>query len=425
MRKLTLASIFLLSLTNLKLFTSPIGDVTVTPFLLIAPILAAIYWTAVTIKLPKLIFPSLFCFSAYILLIAILYNGSTRWTTVIYSFLYIGALGFYNLNHKLDKASIEKLCKLILICFFINSAIAWTLSNLGISTGPLIDIFQIYDDGKSVRPQGFSSEPSYAAFISCMSLFTYLKISQDTTFAKIRWLALTSLMIAMYSSVYGYILIAMCFAHFISDIKVSLRNRQVKNLILLGCVLALAITLPQMTYLSNDSRLIKILSYMASGTFNINDFRVLDSSGFMRIGPTLSYASSSDLWSLKGLIGYGPGASSYYFGSVFEDAISKNHKGYADTTLGLGFIPAFLYDYGIVGIAAAIYLISKVIGSRNVFGWCFFVLLSLNANFNTQLFCFFLTMFMLIKRVKTKENASKLINPQLNVCDNAQSRAKA
>lgn len=422
MKKFTLVSIFLLSLTNLKLFTSPVGDAPITLFLLIAPILATTYWTIAIIKLPKLIYPSLFCFSAYILLIAIIYNGSTRWTTVIYSFLYIGAIGFYNLNHKLDKKSLENLCKFILACFFINSSIAWTFNYLGVSTGPLVEIFQIYDDGKSVRPQGFSSEPSYAAFISCMSLYTYLKISKNTTNTKIFWLALTSLMIAMYSSVYGYLLIAICFAHFVSDVKVSLRSRQVKNLILLASLLVLAVTLSQATSFSNDSRLLKILSYVTSGTFNINDFRVLDSSGFMRIGPTLSYASSSELWSLKGLIGYGPGASSYYFGSVFEDAISKNHKGYADSTIGLGFIPAFLYDYGIVGIGLAIYLISRIIGRRNIYAWCFFALLSLNANFNTQLFCFFLVMFMLIKRAETKEVSLKQTSSHPSICDNVQSR---
>lgn len=398
MKRITILSIFLLSLTNLSLFKAPTGEALITPFLIISPVLIMIYTISLCNRLPKLASPSLTLLAIYILATSVIHLDTARWSSIIYSLALIGTLGFYKTNaHHIKSNDVEKLSKLIIATFFASTAIAAIIYNMNIQNEFLTEIFKTYNDGKTVRPHGLSSEPSYAAFISCISLHAYLITTKDTLQKRFLWTTTVTLSIILYSSAYGYILLAICLYPFLKSINTLKYLRKLKHPTTALFAIISIVTLYIIIHTASDHRLVKIFSYLASGNFNINGLRLLDSSAHMRIGPTLALISSPEFWSFSSLIGHGAGASSYYFGSTFEDAIAVTHRGYERGTIDLGFIPAFLYDYGIIGVALTTYLVSRTLGHRNITGWLFFVLISFNANLNTQLFFFFLAIATIIK----------------------------
>lgn len=394
MRRFFLICFFLLSLTNLIIPGFSDFGVGVTPFLLISPILMFLFYYRIGdfIQLDRV--GGGIVVILYMIIVAVFNLEEARWSSVFYSIVFIGVLGFFaKYSNLIDGVSFERISKLILISYFVNSIVAFLLYLVLGDFDTLSSIFQYTNEDGRVRFHGFSSEPSYASFIVCTSMLAYLKLTTDSARKRLFYLIASVVSVYLFGSVYGYLLLVVIVFLFLSKLRSEGYYSVARNIYITTPVLVVFYFLMFGGDLE-DSRIVKIWQFLTTVGFSLDYFRGVDSSAFMRVGPLVEYVSSPEFYSFSGLFGNGPGASRYYFGSVFEDVIAAGHKGYDEGVINLGFIPAYLYDYGVFGVVLFWVFVGKVFVNRliSIYGF-FFVLLIVNANLNTQLFCFVLFVF--------------------------------
>lgn len=395
MTKLTKYSIFALSLTNLSFFGVPGASyVPFTPFLFIMPILVIIaLWEQLHLLLNNQV-SLVICTAIYVILLSIVRYDETKWSSVIFFICYLNTLAFFaSKQNILSRELLEKIIKLIMLVYFINVVVTVALYHtIGISHF-LGMIFQISNEinNASVRYQGFSSEPSYAAFIIITCFYVYLLITIDNTKHKLKWFILICLSILLFGSSYGYLLLLLLLtAILVKRLRVPL------PLVLAFAILSLMFLSFLSITIFPDARISRIILNIV----NINnvDSRLFllaissaDSSAFVRTGPLVNYFLSGNLLSLGSIFGHGAGNASSYFLQEIQYMVASNQ-------VNLGFLPAFPYDFGLVGMLCLLYLIRQMIGVK-FFSWVIVFAMCLNANINTQLFCFVVSLLCLTNKV--------------------------
>lgn len=403
MKKLLLIAAFLLSLTNLKLL-DPVGvDAVITPFLIIAfPM--AIYYFAHGIRMrsarsdygPWLI-------SAYIFFVSLMHYQDARWSSVALFMVYLGFFGFVRgRTFLIERRDIEKLSKLIITVYFVNVISALLVFKVsGSHLAPWL--FQVYDQGVRLRYQGFSSEPSYASFVVCISLFAYLNLNAESSRKNIFWIILVAILMVFFQSVYGYILFVACVSIFISRGS-SARYLKLVFIVIGGLSVTLLLLSLDLLYEPDNSRLIGIFHTIYSTGFNLDSLHNEDSSAYMRVGPSFSYIFSPQFYSVNGVFGYGPGSARHFFGTEFSDVIAQGQRGYEEGVISLGLLPSFLYEYGIVGFGLMAWLIvRRSIGRLATLSGFLVLLASFNANLNTQMFCFTVIMLCFSSKISARK----------------------
>ncbi|MEM9820734.1 MAG: hypothetical protein AAF985_06665, partial [Bacteroidota bacterium] len=176
MDRLAILLFILFSFTGISLFQ--VGKAMMTPFHILALLLSG--WMALFGKKCHLGFlVSLNFLLFYILLNGALSYPNIRYTSIIYSVVFIIELiVFYNLIRYCNFKSIEEALKLIIYLYFVNLCLGTILIATNIHWPALEQIIGVARTSAGNRPSGFSSEPSYVAFILSMSYLSYINIHQ-------------------------------------------------------------------------------------------------------------------------------------------------------------------------------------------------------------------------------------------------------
>jgi hypothetical protein len=389
-------SIFLISLTNLVVI--PVnGSAPITVFTLFIPIIFIAIFAKIYRLLPYIENPLIYLIAVYILAVAILSADHTRWSSVAYSMFYFIFYLFIN-NADITKKHLINSSKLIIISYLINVLFAKIVFTITGDLSPIKWLLQATPDDKTgaMRYHGFSSEPSYAAFVVIVALIAYINLNTDNKNVKLFFIASATFMIISFSSIYGFILLG-AFA-----INRLLKRIDIKpsRVLILGIISILLFVLARSFFASgSETRGARLAMFFLSGSWELDDFRSVDTSAFMRVGPFISYVNDTRFLSLQTYLGHGPGAAAVHFGDVFNDVIGIENRGFESGTLNLGFIPAFLYDYGFIGVGLMFLLVFRRAMKKILSIECaVFLLLIVNANFNTQIFWYVWGMFFLMNR---------------------------
>ena len=181
-------------------------------------------------------------------------------------------------------------------------------------------------------------------------------------------------MLLSFQSGYGIILLFILVI-----MKTSMRNSII--IIIVGLLLIVGTLLVKQTALN---RVLNIISNLEPG--RIEDLATIDHSASFRVLPTYHYIRNIDIRDLHFYFGYGAGQSSEFLIPFLFNVKVDHYEG--------GFLPQFIYDYGIIfGLAFALFLMRESITKLVSFETFVFVLMITNANFNTQLFWVVITIF--------------------------------
>lgn len=330
---------------------------------------------------------------AYILLNFGLNIQTAKFTSVVYSaILLVAFLAIMNCWQHLPRQTFVSVLKTIIVIYFVNVLVSQALVATGAPDEFLGGFFsRLYDDRIGVmRFFGFSSEPSYAAFIVIVSFYALYSLSGALRKRQlVIYGALVVYQIVAFRSIYGYLL-AMVVSVVIAYRELPRRMFYVLPLLLL----ALAVVTDFEALVAEGGRLIRIGNAVIAGEVtSLVDLNILDSSLFLRIGPVIAYLDSLSLADYRYYLGHGAMASTGFMTDTFYAHVHPD----ADV-LKAGFVPGFLYDYGLVGTAIVLRWVIKTISGRRLWlSSLFFLAVLFNANFNTQLFWFIIIVFTLAK----------------------------
>lgn len=409
-----------LPLTRISFFKMGMAEFTIFHFLVLVVLFFKFF---IGLKNKSFVWkqPINFTFAlGYLICVNLLYIRSIKMTSFIYSVLILTELILlYNILRRLTMNDIGKIIKTIILLYFINIAVSSVFILLHISPGHLLGkIFQIYDFDNRLRPYGFSDEPSYAALILVFSFFVLLKIN-DFRYksSELIWYVITIASIVLTGSTYGYLILAILMLYFIYSNNFILRFLEAIEIEKLRSTWKLKVTLFSLllivlvtgVILLNNNRSIKRLatifvSVAASSVDEdesegaISKISKVDGSASMRFVPSILMIESykNDKWRYI-LMGRGAGQSVPFFSGIFS------------TNTVLGFIPSFIYNYGIIGFFIFIMLFLSLFPKDKFVLLVLFILFLFNADFNTQIFSFVLFTIMLSKQIESIKQNEKLI----------------
>lgn len=392
--------IIALSMTDVGII--PIGNVPITPFLLLLPFAHMVRENRPTASADAAIIgiKRAFCALVALMAVSVAANiGHAKPTSVAYSAIFASYAWYLTqTHHAIGKQNSILALKAVLIIYFIFTASTWLLSNAGISTEAFSALLKRVWDPNSgkFRFQGLSSEPSYAAIIVVASYVGLIRLSAIRGQQRIFWSAIVLIQLMMFSSAYGYLLFFLSlFMEFWNQKKRSLGKYAIPSI---GIIAVFFI----ISGAEGGGRLANIITSISS--LDLGTWQRLDNSSFMRVGPMVLYIWNLSPLSLSGLLGHGAAASSDYFGDQLGVL-----AGQFVTTLQVGFIPAFFYDYGLLTAGAFLFFLKRLGGFRLVSPEAAMVLLVLfNANFNTQLIWFVATVLCITRAPLAKAVASPL-----------------
>ena len=345
----------------------------------------------------------------FIILVNVIYIDRIKFTSFVYTLIILlEFIILFNVVPKLNLSDIKKIIKIIILLYFINIAITSVLILFNIfPTGIWARIFQIYIFGGQIRPYGFSSEPSYASLIIVFSLYILFK-AYNFSYKReeVAWYLLAIVTVILTQSSYGYMFLAIVLVCFFVKSKLFLRsvnliqkNRvlQRKDVQVMFAVFAGLIFFVAYSFdIEANKSLQRLFNVLGSAATSDNDvfttiFNIakVDSSAGMRLVPLLhliNYFKEVDI--LHILVGHGAGQATLFYSKLYEQ-----------TTL-LGFIPAFIYNYGVIGVLIALFCFVSLFPKEKLLLFFLFFLFLFNADFNTQIFLYVLFIIMLAKQVE-------------------------
>lgn len=363
-------------------------------------ILAVAFILSMRVSIPRTVDESIFIVLFFLTLSFIINFRHTETNSFLYSVFYIATYVVLVSNFKFS-VPVEKFrfaLFIVLTAYFVLLLMGQIYVLLGFFKGTYITkglvhghFGTLYEAASGFRYYSFSTEPSIAAFIVVTTMYVYLELDNQSTRLKTKDLLVWVMgiyMIIAFQSGYGVILFfAMLF------FKLSLRNSII--LILTGILLVLVavwIKLPV------ADRIINILT-----SVNLNDIeglRTIDSSASYRILPFYYYLNNINLTDFHFYFGYGAGAGSEFLIPFLFNVPVSEFQG--------GFLPQFLYDYGLIfGLAFVIFIRREILMKWWSFDTFLILFLLTNANFNTQVFWFVITCFALRKWYTVSDRRSQ------------------
>lgn len=390
----------MITLTMTKVFFFKIGNAPFTLFHVLFSIYVLISIFNVRIRNYK--YPKFFITVTVFLLLVNLLNINT---VKISSFLYmiistLMILVLYNLTYEVKIKSIERVIKTIIVLFFVNILIASVLILFRVHIPEILQpVFRIYNDPTGqVRPYAFTNEPSYSAILLVFILFVLFKMYNGDLKKNYKWYLLTVITILLIRSSYGYLFLGV-FIIYVFIVKMSPK-------IIIGTFLFLLLfLLSGVSKTFSTKAIIRIVeignSILEKGTLEskLDAIRIVDGSAAMRVFPTFelfNYYKKCDLSEV--LFGFGAGKSERFF----QDLLDEDR-------IQLGFFPAFMLNYGVVGVILALIMFWNLFPS-DIFQKLPMVLLFLlflfNADYNTQILISILFLVMITKRMEAIEKKS-------------------
>jgi hypothetical protein len=393
--KWTILILILLSFTGISVIT--IGKALLTPFHLCMGFLIG-YGVLVSKKSEKRISLSLLSFMAYVLFVNILQYPSIRYTSILYTMIYgIEITILYHLLKKCSKGAILFAFKCIIYLYFANLFVGFILDTLHIRISLIETLVKVYytEEGAG-RPMGFSSEPSYAAFMLsvvflCHSHLRAHKIDKES----IQLAVMIVLSVLLSKSAYGFIFIAVLI---LDQVIVFYKkgNTLIKNLLPVLTIVGI-ISFSFMASFSNNETLVRITDFASvlvdpsyEGKARMLKLQEADGSAFARVGPTYLLFSENDPSDF--IVGKGAGAAGVFLAEFLQGILVDEGRESVDT----GIIPALVYDYGIIGGFLFFTFIAISFNELSVPFWMMFILILPNANINTQLIWFCIACFLFV-----------------------------
>ncbi|MBX3165005.1 MAG: hypothetical protein KF900_11040 [Bacteroidetes bacterium] len=415
MKKLICLFLVVLSFTNLGFFK--IGSAVFTLFHALFPIVLffllfiGVAKKRLVIKKPPLYFMS----AVYICVINLMYYDSIKHSSFVFSLIILSELLLiYNCVKKLDITDIKWIVKAIILIYFINisitSVLIWTQHY---PQGFLSKIFAIYFFDGRIRPFGFSSEPSYAAITIVFSLYLLLK-SDNFTYQKseMKWYVMAMITVLLTGSAYGYLFLALVLIYFLITsgvfiqklsliIKSNVLSKRELILVPIIALILIIAALNRADFSKNKSikRLTTLYTALTTSDEGLSETlkhtAYVDGSASMRITPTLHLIDDFKQSDLKYvLFGRGAGQSVPFFSSKY------NVNAGDSLVIVLGFIPSFVYNYGLIGALLFLCFFFYMFPKRKLMLVILFLLMLPNADFNTQLFLFILFSVMAAKHIE-------------------------
>ncbi|MFN0189080.1 MAG: hypothetical protein ACKVQV_10305, partial [Bacteroidia bacterium] len=330
---------------------------------------------------------------AYLIGAAAINHERSQLLSLLYSAFFIISFIIYVpfMSQSLDLKDYRRLLKTVFLIYLIGLLIGqyYVYTNnfapLPNQSGYLIHgSWGALTEFGSFRYYSFSSEPSYAAFVVIVLYYSYITLDgrKGSLFQgeNLYLFIILVYMIWSFKSSYGILLLSLIIVSYFGLTKTSV-------LMYLFSISAVVIYL----MIGNESgpvkRVIDIIQKIDFG--NIHNLSNIDFSVYFRIAPLLHYIRIFDFADAGFYIGHGAAASRKFI-------VPETYLAYEGDYLG-GFIPAFFYDYGIIGTSLILAFIKKLLPGIFSIPTAIIALVLFNANINTQLFWLILTCLALNK----------------------------
>jgi len=334
--------------------------------------------------------------------------------SLVYSFFFISIFIFYSsfLQARLSRTNYANLLIGVLLLYFFGLLAGQWYVNAGMFNAIMgVEGLAYGSFGTILEKSGFrffslSSEPSYAAFMVIVTYYSILTTDKErpTMITKLNFVFLILLlyMIFIFKSAFGVILLAVLVMDMVGFSWKAIAIYSFLGLSVISLVF-FGLDFLEERNIDSLNRVISIIKTVKLRNFEDTLFYA-DFSAYFRIAPILYYFDTSSLFDVQFYLGHGAAASKKFtVPSIYSAYIDGEYRG--------GFMPSFLYDYGIIGgalVAIFIYtLFPRLISTPTII----IILLLFNANFNTQLFWYVLMCFSLNKHYISSElNFPRAIN---------------
>jgi hypothetical protein len=317
-------------------------------------------------------------------LTSVISAGGTRASSLLLTLGYL-SFGFWLLAamHRSSPHDIEKVLKYILVAYTVSSVLTWMLIELDSPEDPFSVIAKSSFDinSQTYRIHALSSEPSYSATVVACCILGMLRLRAASIGPSQRellpWMLVSLVLIACFGSVLGYILAVVVLS--------SVLNRKM----LVACIGLVLLLAGTENVVRGEHRVFNILEGFTSG--DLTYWMVLDGSSYMRIGPLAFYIDTANWADYFFWLGHGAASSTAFFGDAFGSLAGKDVE-----TIQVGLIPAFFYDYGLLGAGLFISFAYRCCnGAHKWQAIALFAAAAFNANFNTQMLWFVLAIMAL------------------------------
>lgn len=348
---------------------------------------------------------SLLALIGYIVFINVINYPNTRITSVIYTITFgVEYLILSQLLLMVDRKTVINALSIILFSYAANVMLGFFLSSMHLDFGQGIINVHYGGAGESPRPMGFSTEPSYAAFILSVAFLAFNHLRRhkmDKLTLKIVIVYLAT--IIFMKSAYGFIFVAINVLDWFLIIFKTLRfNTKIIFLVSSFGVLLLMPFLLQNSSQETVVRLQTVSDVLSDPSLETKDrmkkLQAADGSAYARIGPTYLLFNAKDEIDINLWFGAGAGAAGDFFAKFLSGVLVDDAE-----KLDTGIIPAFVFDYGIIGTLLLIFFFISCAYNLPIPFWvCIFLILP-NCNINTQIFWFALTIYSYVSMTKMEQ----------------------
>lgn len=374
-----LALVLTLGLTDLELATA--GGTPVTVFLVVGAVVVPRFlvgWSA------PIDWFGARAVAAWMALNFALNLQTSKTVSVVYSFVFLAAyVTMMNCQRFISKEAFARVLRIVIALYFANVVVSQLLVFVGAPDFLASFFHRAIDTRENVglRYYGFSSEPSYAAFI-VVACFVSLRQLTPASQRRQLWIygGLVAWQLWAFASVYGYLLgILVALAELYRSVP-----RQTFYV-----VLSLLLAAGFVKDCQGEGR----FEHLVTAAINqevegIADLHVIDSSLFLRVAPAIEYVESADFSNPAFFVGHGAMSSTDKYTDMFAGWIGE------DESFMASFLPGYFYDFGLIGGVLVLMLILRRAGQRRVsLPNLVLAAVVFNASFNTQLFWFVVGVF--------------------------------
>lgn len=403
--KLTIGAIICLSFTGISV--GKIGKALLTPYHLMMGVLIGI-GLFYAHKINREIVVSLLILLLYMLGVNVYNIHTVKLTSVLYSIIFcIEMMILYNFMKSTNTPILKRAFELVIILYFINVMIGFFLSLVGFHVPAIEQVIRIYHmQSGETRPMGWSTEPSYAAFIMTMAYlaFNHLNGHQlNTNVAKLSFAYI--LASVLMKTAFGILYIGVCMF----DWALHLYPKFAKSVRLMYPFLGIIIIFGGSYLLTtSDAEALKRLNIVSEILFNPLDdnqkkmtkLQEKDASAFGRIGPTFLLIAERENLKFNVYTGAGAGAAGVFLLEMLSGILIDD--GDAES-LDVGIIPAFVIDYGFIGFILLWIFLFFVMYNLPLPFWLCIILIMFNANINTQLLWFGITCCLAVSNFRANK----------------------
>lgn len=404
--KWTFGILLMLSYTGISV--ANLGKAMVTPFHLVMGFFIG-YGFFVSRKEQNTVFASLVVLMAYVLFVNILQYPAIRYTSVLYTLIYgIEFMILYNLLRRCDVKVVVLALEVIIYSYLANLFLGFVFDTVNFRNDFVLRFIRVYYNEKVVggRPMGFSTEPSYSSYILVVTFLCHSHLRNHTMDQKALKLFIKLLLCIIFSkSAYGFVFVSVAMLDWVIHFYKA-GDRLLKNIY--PFLIAIAIAGGSVVMQTSENESIERISKFTVALFDtsvtgrkkMEKLNEADGSAFVRIGPTYMLFNIDPKYEINFWIGEGAGAAGGFLAKFLVGIIVDEGRDSLDT----GIIPAWAFDYGIIGtILLLIFLISCFNNLPFTF-WLLFFLILPNANINTQLIWYNIICFLFVSIVKSRDN---------------------